>query len=128
MQLFLYEAAVAGFGLSLLDRSGMKHSLPKMLALVVVVLLIWTLTKISNANGQKSEAPVASFWLERQQVLNCTDEQIKLVDARGAVTDLPKGSGWPDCSEFPKGAVFDLQLTRGERSNLIKMQNSAWWR
>lgn len=106
----------------------MKYTLPKMLAAVVVVLLVWTLTKISNANSQKEAEPVASFWLERQQVQTCSDKEILLIDQKGAQAHLVKGEGWPDCSAFPPGAVLDFQLTRGERTKLLKWQKTAWWR
>ena len=104
----------------------MKKTLPITLAVVVVVLLVWNLTKIAN-NTRVSDNPGSSFWLESQLVVQCSPDEITLADKRCLQTHLVKDDNWPDCSVFQKGVAVDLQLSRGEKTRFVKMQNTAWW-
>ena len=106
----------------------MKGFVPKSLAIVVLVLLVWTLTKIAN-NTRINDNTGATFWLERQKVVECTLDDIILVDKHGSETHLDKDEdSWPDCSIFEKDQVMDFQLSRGAKTHYLKRQASAWWR
>jgi hypothetical protein len=96
------------------------------LAVVAVVLLFWNLTKIAN-NTRVPDSQGRSFWLEGQRVVQCSPDEITLVDKRGSQTHLLKDESWPDCFTFEKDAAIDFFLSRGEKTRFLKMQKSAWW-
>jgi hypothetical protein len=105
----------------------MKKTLPMSLGVVVVVLLVWILTKVAN-DTTVNENPGSSFWLEGRRVVQCSESEITLADKRGSQTHLIKDESWPDCSVFRKDAVMDFFLARGEKTHLLKVQQAAWWR
>jgi hypothetical protein len=94
---------------------------------VAVVLLVWTLTKVAN-NTKVSENPGRAFWLENVHVVQCSPDEITLIDKRGTETHLMKDESWPDCSTLQKDQAIDLQLSRGDKTRFVKVQPTAWWR
>jgi hypothetical protein len=72
--------------------------------------------------------PGAAFSLKSQQVVECTPEEITLVDNHGAETHLMKDNSWPDCSAFQKGDVLDFYLSRGARTKFLSDEKTSWWR
>ena len=105
----------------------MKKTLPITLAVVVVVLLVWNLTKIAN-NTRVSDNPGSSFWLESQLVVQCSPDEITLADKRGLQTHLVKDDNWPDCSVFQKDEAVDFYLSRGEKTKFLSYEKTVWWR
>lgn len=105
----------------------MKGTLPKGLAVVVVVLLVMVLTKIANSI-KPSENRGSTFWLERRKVVECTLDEITLEDRRGSQTQLQKDDSWPLCTIFQKDEELDFQLSRGEKTHFVRSQLSGWWR
>ena len=105
----------------------MKRPFPFGMGVVAIVLLVWTLTKIAN-NTTVNENPGRSFWLEKVHVVQCSADEITLIDKRGTQTHLVKDQSWPDCSTFQRDQAVDLQLSRGDRTRFLKMQPTDWWR
>lgn len=105
----------------------MQGTLPKGMAVVVVVLLVMFLTKVAN-NTRTTDNQGATFWLNRQKVVECTAEEITLEDQRGSQIHLIKDASWPSCTEFHREEMLDFQLSRGERTHYVKYQPSGWWR
>jgi hypothetical protein len=92
-----------------------------------VFAFILLLTKI--ANQMPTEAPSGTaFSLKAQSVVQCTSEEITLVDPHQKATHLEKDSSWPDCAVFKKEDVMDFYLSRGEKTKFLSMEKSAWWR
>jgi hypothetical protein len=105
----------------------MKGTLPQAMAVVVVVLLVIFLTKMAN-NTRITDNQGATFWLEKQKVVECTADEITLEDKRGSQTHLVKDDSWPFCTVFKKDEVLNFQLSRGEKTHFLKKQPADWWR
>jgi hypothetical protein len=90
-------------------------------------LSILLLTKI--ANQIPAEAPTGtSFSLKAQKVVQCSFNEITLVDNHYTVTHLEKDESWPDCSAFQADAAIDFFLSRGERTHFLSYESTVWWR
>lgn len=89
--------------------------------------LILVLTKIAN-QMPPDPPPGTAFALKAQQVVQCSPEEITLMDRRQTATHLEKDSSWPDCSVFQKDQVLDFYLARGEKTKLISYEETTWWR
>jgi hypothetical protein len=88
---------------------------------------ILLLTKIANQVPPEAASGTA-FSLKAQQVVQCSPEEITLVDNHQAETHLEKDSSWPDCSIFHKDDVLDFYLSRGERTRFLSSERTIWWR
>jgi hypothetical protein len=106
---------------------GKNKQFPLTMGVVTVVLLVWTLTKVAN-NTKVSDNPGRAFWLENVHVVQCSADEITLIDKRGTETHLMKDESWPDCTVFHKEQAIDLQLSRGDKTRFVKKQPTAWWR
>ena len=105
----------------------MKKTLPMTLLILAAILFFWILTKI--ANQAKPEAPPGTaFSLFAQHVVQCSAEEITLVDSHQKATHLDKDSSWPECSVFQKDDVLDFYMSRGEKTKLLSYEKTAWWR
>jgi hypothetical protein len=94
---------------------------------VAAFVAILVLTKI--ANQVPPEAPSGTtFSLKAQHVIQCSLDEITLVDNHDRPTNLRKDSSWPDCSVFHKDDVLDFYLSRGEQTHFLSIEETAWWR
>jgi len=92
-----------------------------------IFAFILLLTKIANTIPADSLSG-AAFSLKVQHVVQCTPDEITLVDLHQAATHLEKDESWPDCSTFKKDEVLDFYLSRGEKTKFLSMEKTAWWR
>jgi hypothetical protein len=88
---------------------------------------ILLLTKIANQLPPPAPSGTA-FSLKAQQVVECTPEEITLVDNHQTASHLMKDSSWPDCSVFHKDDVLDFYLSRGEKTRFLSYEKTIWWR
>jgi len=94
---------------------------------VAAFVAILVLTKI--ANQVPPEAPSGTtFSLKAQRVIECTLDDITLVDMHDRPTPLQKDASLPDCSVFHKDDVLDFYLSRGEKTHFMSTEQTAWWR
>jgi hypothetical protein len=93
-------------------------------ALFVFILL---LTKIANQMPPDPPSGTA-FSLKAQQVVQCSSDEITLVDNHQIETHLEKDSSWPECSVFPKDQVWDFYLSRGAKTRFLSDEPTTWWR
>jgi hypothetical protein len=99
----------------------------KIAIITTVFVFILLLTKIAN-QVPPEPPPGTTFALKAQQVIQCSPEEITLVDNHQKASHLEKDLSWPDCSVFQKGDVIDFYMSRGEKTKLLKYEKSAWWR
>jgi len=99
----------------------------KIALFAAVFALILLLTKIANQVPADPPSGTA-FALKAQQVIQCSPEEITLVDNHMKATHLEKDVSWPDCSVFQKDDVLDFYLSRGEKTKFLSYEKSAWWR
>jgi hypothetical protein len=92
-----------------------------------VFAFILLLTKIAN-QVPPEPPPGTTFSLKAQQVVQCSLDEITLVDNHQTETHLEKDSSWPDCSAFRKGDVLDFYLSRGETTKFLSDEKTVWWR
>jgi hypothetical protein len=92
-----------------------------------VFVFILLLTKIANQMPPEPPSGTA-FSLKAQQVVECTPEEITLVDNHQTQTHLEKDTSWPDCSIFHKDEVLDFYLSRGEKTRFLSDEKTTWWR
>ena len=92
-----------------------------------VFVFILLLTKIANQMPPEPPSGTA-FSLKAQQVVECTPEEITLVDNHQTQTHLEKDTSWPDCSIFHKDEVLDFYLSRGEKTMFLSDEKTTWWR
>ena len=90
-------------------------------------VFILLLTKIANQIPQ-APPPGTAFSLKAQKVIQCSHDEITLVDSHQKATHLMKDDGWPDCSAFRKDEVMDFYLSRGDRTKFLSVETTAWWR
>lgn len=88
---------------------------------------ILLLTKIAN-QVPPAPPPGTAFSLKGQQVIQCTNEEITLLDTHQKSTHLEKDDSWPDCSTFQKEQVLDFYLSRGEKTKFLSSEMTVWWR
>jgi len=105
----------------------MKKTLPIVLVIVVVFLLFLNLTKIANQVPKDAPSGTA-FSLKVQHVVQCSPDEITLVDNHQSATHLEKDASWPDCSAFQKDDVMDFYLSRGEKTKFLSYEKTAGWR
>lgn len=99
----------------------------KIVMLVAAFAFILLLTKI--ANQVPPEPPTGTaFSLKAQQVIQCSADEITLVDQHEKSTHLQKDASWPDCSAFQKDMVLDFYLSRGDKTRFLSTEQTAWWR
>lgn len=99
----------------------------KIAIFAAVFAFILLLTKIANQVPPEPPSGTA-FALKAQQVVQCSPEEITLVDNHLKATHLEKDASWPDCSAFQKDDVVDFYLSRGEKTKFLSLEKSAWWR
>ena len=90
-------------------------------------VLILFLTKIANQMPPDAPPGVA-FALKAQQVVQCSPDDITLLDSHQQATHLEKDASWPDCSVFQKDEVVDFYLSRGEKTKFLSYEQTTWWR
>jgi hypothetical protein len=99
----------------------------KIAIFAAVFAFILLLTKI--ANQMPPEAPAGTaFGLKAQQVVQCSPQEITLVDSHQKATHLEKDQSWPDCVVFQQGDWLDFYLSRGEKTHFISFEKTIWWR
>jgi hypothetical protein len=99
----------------------------KIAIVAVLVLLILLLTKIAN-QVPPEPPPGTAFSLRAQHVVQCSIEEITLVDQHQKATHLEKDDSWPECSVFQKDDVLDFYLSRGAKTKLLSYEKTEWWR
>jgi hypothetical protein len=99
----------------------------KIAIVVVLILLILLLTKIAN-QVPPEPPPGTAFSLRAQRVVQCSSEDITLVDNHQKATHLEKDDSWPDCSVFQKDDVLDFYLSRGAKTRYLSREPTEWWR
>jgi ABC-type transport system substrate-binding protein len=99
----------------------------KIVLFAAVFVLILLLTKIANQVPPPAPSGTA-FSLKAQQVVQCSPDEITLVDPHQKATHLEKDATWPDCSVFQKDDVLDFYLSRGEKTRFLSYEKTAWWR
>ena len=99
----------------------------RIVTIAAVFVLILLLTRIANLAGP-GPMPGISFSLKAQRVIECTPEEITLVDVHNVQTHLYTDSSWPACSTYQSGQVLDFYLSRGERTHFLHTETTAWWR
>jgi hypothetical protein len=92
-----------------------------------VFAFILLLTKIAN-QMPPPPPPGTAFALKAQKVVECSPDEITLVDVHQAATHLMKDESWPECSVFQKDAVLDFYLSRGEKTKFLSYEETSWWR
>jgi hypothetical protein len=88
---------------------------------------ILVLTKIANQVPPDPPSGTA-FSLKAAHVVQCSTDEITLVDNHQQANHLEKDSTWPDCSTFQKNDVLDFYLSRGEKTKFLSYEKTAWWR
>jgi len=66
--------------------------------------------------------------LKDQKVIQCSPDDIVLVNNHFAATHLEKDSSWPECSDFHKDDVLDFYLSQGEKTHFLSAEKTVWWR
>jgi hypothetical protein len=90
-------------------------------------VFILLLTKIANQIPPEPP-PGTAFGLKSQQVIQCSSQEITLVDNHQKATHLEKDESWPDCSVFQKNEALDFYLSRGEKTKFLSYEQTVWWR
>jgi hypothetical protein len=106
---------------------GFISAMKKIAIFATAFVFILLLTKIANQMPPEPP-PGTAFSLKAQQVVECTPEEITLVDVHQTETHLEKDSSWPDCSTFHKDQVLDFYLSRGEKTKFLSEEQTTWWR
>ena len=99
----------------------------KIAIFAAVFAFILLLTKIAN-QAPPDPLPGRAFSLRAQRVVECTPDEITLVDMHQKATHLEKDESWSECESFEKGEVMDFHLTRGDHTKFLSLEKSAWWR
>jgi hypothetical protein len=99
----------------------------KIAIFIAVCAFILLLTKIANQMPPEPP-PGTAFSLKVQQVIECTADDITLVDNHQRATHLEKDDSWPDCSTFKNDDVLDFYLSRGAKTRFLSYEKSVWWR
>src|SRR5271165_5155505 len=99
----------------------------KIAIFAAVFAFILLLTKIAN-DVPPEPPPGSSFSLKAQQVVQCSPEEITLVDNHQKATHPEKDGSWPDCSVFQKDEILDFYLIRGDKTRFQSDEKTEWWR
>ena len=108
----------------------LSESLPVMKKIAIfaaVFVFILLMTKIANQMPTEPP-PGTAFSLKAQQVIQCSPDEITLVDNHQKATHLEKDPSWPDCGAFHKDDVWDFYLSRGEKTHFLSYEKTIWWR
>ena len=99
----------------------------KLAVYAAVFLSILLLTKI--ANQVPIDPPTGTaFSLKAQKVIQCSVNEITLVDNHHVLTHLDKDESWPACADLQADIPFDFYLSRGERTHFLSDESTVWWR
>lgn len=99
----------------------------KIAILAAAFIFILLLTKIAN-QVPPEPPPGTAFSLKAQKVIQCTGDEITLVDNHEVSTHLVKDESWPDCAAFEKDQVLDFYLSRGDKTRFLSSERTVWWR
>lgn len=99
----------------------------RIVTILAAFVFILLLTKIANLAGP-TPMPGISFSLKAQRVVECTPDDITLVDVHNVQTHLYEDSSWPPCSSYQPGEVVDFYLSRGAKTHFLHMEKTVWWR
>ena len=99
----------------------------KIAILAAAFVFILLLTKIAN-QVPPEPPPGTAFSLKAQQVIQCSPDEITLVDNHQKSTHLVKDDSWPDCGAFQKDQILDFYLSRGDRTKFLSAEQTSWWR
>lgn len=99
----------------------------KIAIFAAVFVFILLLTKIANQIPPDPPSGTA-FSLKAQRIVQCSPDEITLVDPHMKATHLEKDGSWPDCSTFQKDDVLDFYLSRGEKTKFLSLERTVWWR
>jgi hypothetical protein len=99
----------------------------KIAIFTAVFAFILLLTKIANQVPVDPPSGTA-FSLKAQHVVECTPDEITMVDSHLKATHLEKDASWPACNVFQKDDVVDFYLSRGAKTKFESFERSAWWR
>jgi len=92
-----------------------------------VSLFILLMTKVANQVPREPPSGTA-FSLKAQKVVQCSPEEITLVDNHYSTIHLEKDSSWPECATFRTDTAFDFFLSQGEMTHFISDEETVWWR
>lgn len=99
----------------------------KIVVFTAIFAFILLLTKIANQVPPEPPSGTA-FSLKGEQVVQCSPDEITLVDTHQKATHLVKDESWPDCAVFHRDEVLDFYLSRGEKTRFLSYEKTAWWR
>jgi hypothetical protein len=99
----------------------------KIAIFAAVFSFILLMTKIAN-DVPADPSPGTAFSLKAQTVIQCSPDEITLVDMHQKATHLEKDASWPDCASFRKDDVWDFYLSRGEKTQFLNDEKTTWWR
>jgi hypothetical protein len=99
----------------------------KIAIFTAVFAFILLLTKIANQVPADPPSGTA-FAVKGQSVVQCSPDEITLVDNHLKATHLDKDATWPDCSAFQKDEVLDFYLSRGAKTKFLSSEKTVWWR
>jgi hypothetical protein len=106
---------------------GSGNSMKRIATFAACFVFILLLTKIAN-QVPTAPPPGTAFSLKAQKVIQCTGDEITLVDNHQKSTHLEKDDSWPDCTAFKKDQVMDFYLSRGDKTRFLSIETTAWWR
>jgi hypothetical protein len=99
----------------------------KIAIFAAVFSFILLMTKIAN-DVPPDASPGTAFSLKAQTVIQCSPDEVTLVDMHEKATHLEKDTSWPECSSFHKDEFWDFYLSRGERTQFLSYEKTSWWR
>lgn len=99
----------------------------RIVTIAAVFVVILFLTKIANLIPP-DPMPGAAFSLKAQKVVQCSTNEITLLDVHEVQTHLDKDQSWPDCADFTAGQILDFYLSRGDKTHFMSVEVSPWWR
>jgi hypothetical protein len=98
----------------------------KIATVVAVAVFILMVTMIANQTPLLP--PGSSFTLRAQKIIQCSPDEITIMDNHFSATHLDKDASWPDCSTFHKDDVLDFYLLTGEKTHFVRDEKTTWWR
>ena len=102
-------------------------NMKRIAVIVAVFVFILLLTKLAN-QVPPPPPPGTTFSLKGERVIQCSADEITLVDRHNDATHLDKDSSWPDCSTMHPNEWKDYYLSRGEKTKFLSSEDTAWWR
>jgi hypothetical protein len=111
-----------------MNQATMNQSLITKVATVIAVA-VFILMVIMIANQTPPPLPPgSSFILRAQKIIQCSPNEITIMDNHFSATHLDKDASWPDCSTFHKDDVLDFYLLTGEKAHFVRDEKTTWWR